>query len=274
MNPAQPLKLNFMTSQNNQETIQAFTRLLYIMDELREKCPWDKQQTWESLRTLTIEETYELSEAVIDNDEQGVKEELGDLMLHLIFYSKIGLEKNAFTLKEVLDYINEKLVFRHPHIFSDVEVSGAREVADNWEKIKLTENEGKTVLGGIPGSLPALIKAYRIQDKARGVGFDWEHREQVWDKVEEEIQEFREELSDDKDPAAIEQEFGDVFFSLVNAARLYGINPENALERTNLKFISRFNYLENETISKGLSLRDMSLKEMDLIWEDAKKADH
>ena len=263
-----------MTSQNNQETIQAFTRLLYIMDELREKCPWDKQQTWESLRTLTIEETYELSEAVIDNDEQGVKEELGDLMLHLIFYSKIGLEKNAFTLKEVLDYINEKLVFRHPHIFSDVEVSGAREVADNWEKIKLTENEGKTVLGGIPGSLPALIKAYRIQDKARGVGFDWEHREQVWDKVEEEIQEFREELSDDKDPAAIEQEFGDVFFSLVNAARLYGINPENALERTNLKFISRFNYLENETISKGLSLRDMSLKEMDLIWEDAKKADH
>ncbi len=264
-----------MTSQNNQETLQAFARLLDIMDELREKCPWDKKQTWESLRTLTIEETYELADAIIEKDSQGIMEELGDLMLHLVFYSKIGVEKEAFSLKDVLDYINEKLVYRHPHIFSDVKVSSAREVEDNWEKLKLSENGGgKTVLGGIPSSLPALIKAYRIQDKARGVGFDWEYRDQVWDKVEEEIKEFKHELVDNKDTDAMEQEFGDVFFSLVNAARLYGINPENALERTNIKFISRFNYLEKETISKGKNLREMSLDEMELIWEAAKKADH
>ena len=263
-----------MSSQNSKETIEAFARLLDIMEELRARCPWDKKQTWESLRTLTIEETYELAEAIVDNDEQGVKEELGDLMLHLVFYSKIGLEKQAFTLKDVLDYINNKLVYRHPHIFSDVKVSSAREVEDNWEKIKLTENGGeKTVLGGIPASLPALIKAYRIQDKARGVGFDWDRREQVWDKVEEEIREFRDELGEEKATDKLEEEFGDVFFSLVNAARLYGINPENALERTNLKFIKRFNYLEKETLNKGLNLRDMSLKEMDAIWEDSKKAD-
>jgi len=264
-----------MDSQNKPENIKAFARLLDIMDELRAKCPWDKKQTWESLRTLTIEETYELADAIIENDVQGVKEELGDLMLHLVFYSKIGLEQEAFTLKDVLDYINNKLVYRHPHIFSDVKVASARDVEDNWEKIKLTENGGmKTVLGGIPSSLPALIKAYRIQDKARGVGFDWEKREQVWDKVEEEIKEFREELREDKGTDALEEEFGDVFFSLVNAARLYGINPENALERTNAKFIKRFNYLEKETLSKGKSIRDMSLEEMDLIWEESKKTDN
>ena len=266
-----------MIKDNRKDTLEAFNRLLDIMDELREKCPWDKKQTWESLRTLTIEETYELADAIIDKNPQGIMEELGDLMLHLVFYSKIGVEKDEFNLENVLEHISNKLVFRHPHIFADVKVSSAREVEDNWEKIKLSENGGKkTVLGGIPTSLPALIKAYRMQDKARGVGFDWEVREQVWDKVEEEIKEFREEISGEngeKDEEAIEQEFGDVFFSLVNAARLYGINPENALEKTNIKFISRFNYLEKETISKGLSLRDMSLEEMNVIWDEAKKAD-
>ncbi len=262
-----------MIKDDRKETIESFNHLLDIMDELRAKCPWDKKQTWESLRTLTIEETYELADAIVDKDSHGIMEELGDLMLHLVFYSKIGVEKDAFNLKDVLDYINNKLVYRHPHIFSDVKVSSARDVEDNWEKLKLSENGGKkTVLGGIPSGLPALIKAYRIQDKARGVGFDWDKKEQVWDKVEEEINEFKEEL-EKVDDDSMEQEFGDVFFSLVNAARLYGINPENALERTNLKFIKRFNYLEKKTISKGLSLRDMSLDEMDVIWEESKKAD-
>ena len=262
-----------MSKQNRKETLEAFERLLDIMDELRAKCPWDMKQSWESLRTLTIEETYELADAIIDNNPEEVMEELGDLMLHLVFYTKIGVEKKAFNLYDVLNHINEKLVFRHPHIFSDVKVANAREVEENWEKIKLRENGGKkTVLGGIPKSLPALIKAYRIQDKARGVGFDWNHREQVWDKVQEEINEFKTEL-DNLDDDAIEREFGDVFFSLVNAARLYGINPENALEKTNSKFIRRFNYLEKATISKGLNLREMSLEEMDAIWEEAKKED-
>ncbi len=263
-----------MIKEDRQETLEAFNRLLDIMDELRVKCPWDKKQTWESLRTLTIEETYELTDAIVAKNSHGIMEELGDLMLHLVFYSKIGVEKDAFNLKDVLDYINNKLVYRHPHIFSDVKVTSARDVEDNWEKLKLSENGGKkTVLGGIPSSLPALIKAYRIQDKVRGVGFDWDKKEQVWDKVEEEINEFKEELVGTIDEDAMEQEFGDVFFSLVNAARLYGINPENALERTNLKFIKRFNYLEKQTISKGHSLRDMSLDEMDVIWEEAKKTD-
>ena len=262
-----------MIDNNRKDTLAAFEKLLDIMDELREKCPWDMKQTWESLRTLTIEETYELADAIVDDDPLGVMEELGDLMLHLVFYSKIGLEKEAFTLTDVLDYINKKLIFRHPHIFSDVKVASAKEVEENWEKLKLSEDGGKTVLGGIPASLPALIKAYRIQDKARGVGFDWDKREQVWDKVEEEISEFKEELKTNNNEEAIEKEFGDVFFSLVNAARLYGINPENALEKTNLKFIKRFNYLEKETISKGQNLRDMSLEEMDEIWEESKKAD-
>jgi XTP/dITP diphosphohydrolase len=254
---------------NKEEATQSFRRLLEIMDELREKCPWDREQTLESLRTLTIEETYELADSILDDDLDGIREELGDLMLHLVFYSKIGEEKGRFTIREVLDGINRKLVYRHPHIFGNVEVQDAREVERNWEKIKLSENQEKTVLGGIPSSLPAMIKAYRIQDKARGVGFDWEHRDQVWDKVSEEIAELKTEVAG-SDPEKIEAEFGDVLFSLINAARLYGINPENALERTNLKFIHRFNYLEQQTIRKGRSLKDMSLEEMDRYWNEAK----
>lgn len=256
---------------NRAEILQSFNRLLDIMDELRAKCPWDKEQTIESLRTLTIEETYELADAILDEDLPGICEELGDIMLHIVFYAKIGQEKEAFSMKEVIDGINKKLVYRHPHIFGDVVVENAREVEQNWEKIKLTEHQGKTVLGGIPTSLPAMIKAYRIQDKARGVGFDWDHREQVWDKVKEEIGELMTEVESHQSDDRVEAEFGDVLFSLINAARLYQINPENALERTNLKFIRRFNYLEQETNKKGLNLKNMSLEEMDKYWNEAKK---
>jgi XTP/dITP diphosphohydrolase len=256
---------------NREETLQSFNRLLDIMDELREKCPWDREQTIKSLRTLTIEETYELADAILDEDLPGISEELGDILLHIVFYAKIGQEKEAFTMKDVIDGINKKLVYRHPHIFGDVTVAGAREVEQNWEKIKLTEQQGKTVLGGIPASLPAMIKAYRIQDKARGVGFDWDHREQVWDKVKEEIGELMTELNTpDISEERVEAEFGDVIFSLINAARLYQVNPENALERTNLKFIHRFNYLEQETNKLGLNLRDMTVEEMDQYWNEAK----
>jgi XTP/dITP diphosphohydrolase len=256
---------------NRTDILQSFNRLLDIMDELREKCPWDREQTIESLRTLTIEETYELADSILDNDLAGISEEHGDLLLHIVFYAKIGEEKKAFSIREVIDGINKKLVFRHPHIFGDVVVGNAREVEQNWEKIKLTEHQGKTVLGGIPTSLPAMIKAYRIQDKARGVGFDWDHRDQVWDKVQEEIGELMEELKTQESPDRIEAEFGDVLFSLINAARLYQINPENALERTNLKFIHRFNYLERETAKRGLNLRNMTVEEMDEFWNEAKK---
>ena len=256
---------------NREEILQSFNRLLDIMDELREKCPWDREQTIKSLRTLTIEETYELADAILDEDLPGISEELGDLLLHIVFYAKIGQEKEAFTMKEVIDGINTKLVYRHPHIFGDVKVGDAREVEQNWEKIKLTENEGKTVLGGIPASLPAMIKAYRIQDKARGVGFDWDHRDQVWDKVTEEIGELKAELANPEiEEDRVEAEFGDVIFSLINAARLYQVNPENALERTNLKFIHRFNYLEKETNKRGLNLKNISVEEMDKYWNEAK----
>jgi len=255
---------------NRDEILQSFNRLLDIMDELRAKCPWDKEQTIESLRTLTIEETYELADAILDEDLPGICEELGDIMLHIVFYAKIGQEKEAFTMKEVIDGINKKLVYRHPHIFGDIIVGNAREVEQNWEKIKLTEHQGKTVLGGIPTSLPAMIKAYRIQDKVRGVGFDWDHREQVWDKVKEEIGELMAEMETHESDDRVEAEFGDVLFSLINAGRLYQINPENALERTNLKFIHRFNYLEKETMKKGLNLKNMSLEEMDQYWNEAK----
>lgn len=249
-----------------------FGTLLEIMDKLRAECPWDKKQTLESLRTLTIEETYELSDAIIDDDLQEIKKELGDLLLHVVFYSKIGSEKNAFDISDVIENINKKLIYRHPHIFSDTKVKDAREVEDNWEKLKLKEKGGnKTVLEGVPRSLPALIKAYRIQDKVRGVGFDWDEREQVWDKVTEEMNELKEELRIDPESADTELEFGDLFFSLINAARLYGINPENALERTNLKFMKRFNYLEDKTLKQGIDLKAMPLDEMEKIWQEAKK---
>lgn len=253
------------------EKLDAFARLLDIMDELREKCPWDKEQTLESLRKLTIEETYELADAILKNDLNGIKKELGDLMLHIVFYAKIGSEKGAFDMADVLNAINEKLVYRHPHVFGEVDVANAREVEQNWEALKLKEKGGnKRVLEGVPAAMPALVKANRIQEKVSGVGFDWEYREQVWDKVKEEINELSVEI-DHVDQDKIEGEFGDLFFAMVNAARLYGIDPETALERTNLKFINRFNYLESQTLQKGRDLKKMSLAEMDEIWDEAKR---
>ncbi len=253
------------------EKTEAFARLLEIMDELREKCPWDKEQTFESLRKLTIEETYELADAILNNNANGIKKELGDLMLHIVFYAKIGSEKGAFDIGDVLRSINEKLIYRHPHVFGNVDVTNAREVEQNWESLKLKEKDGnKRVLEGVPTAMPALIKANRIQEKASGVGFDWDVREQVWDKVQEEIRELNHEI-DKLDHDKIEAEFGDIFFAMVNAARLYGIDPETALERTNLKFIKRFNYLESKTIQKGKDLKQMTLAEMDTIWDEAKR---
>jgi len=250
--------------------LKAFKELLDIMDKLRISCPWDMEQTNESLRKLTIEETYELADAILDNDDKAICKELGDLMLHIVFYSRIGSEKKSFDITNVLEGINKKLIYRHPHVFGDTEVVSATEVADNWEKLKLNESDTyKPVLSGVPKSLPAVVKANRIQEKVRGVGFDWEDRTQVWDKIREELQELMEEVRKG-DKKNIETEFGDVFFSLINAARLYEVDPESALERTNKKFISRFNYLEKVTIQQGKSLRDMSLEEMDEIWEKAK----
>jgi XTP/dITP diphosphohydrolase len=240
------------------------------MDELRLKCPWDKKQTNESLRTLTIEEVYELAEAVdIENNDE-IKKELGDILLHIVFYAKIGEENNTFDIYDIIKGLNEKLMFRHPHIFGDIKVETAKDVEENWERLKLKEGKKKTVLGGIPSTLPALIKAHRVQDKARGVGFDWTKKEQVWDKVKEELEELMVEIQSDNQDK-IEQEFGDFLFSIINAARLYNINPENALEKTNKKFINRFNYLETKTISQGVDLKNMSLEEMDEIWNEAKK---
>ncbi len=252
--------------------IEEFQRLLDIMDELREKCPWDREQTLESLRKLTIEETYELGDAILKNDLNEIKKELGDLMLHIAFYSKIGSEKGAFDIGDVLEGINKKLVYRHPHVFGNVDVQGSsRKVEENWESLKLKEKGGnKRVLEGVPAAMPALVKANRIQEKASGVGFDWEYKEQVWDKVKEEVEELSTEILN-VDEDKMEAEFGDLFFAMVNAARLYGIDPEAALERTNLKFIRRFNYLEGETLMKGKDLKEMSLKEMDKIWDEAKK---
>ncbi len=251
---------------------KAFKELLGIMDELREKCPWDREQTLDSLRKLTIEETYELADAILRNELQEIKKELGDLMLHIVFYAKIASEKEAFDIADVLEGINKKLIYRHPHVFSDVDVNdSSRKVEQNWEALKLKEKGGnKRVLEGVPAAMPALVKANRIQEKASGVGFDWENRQQVWDKVQEEVHELSHEIKKlDKDK--MEAEFGDLFFALVNAARLYDIDPEAALERTNLKFIKRFNYLENKTLLKGKDLHKMSLAEMDEIWEEAKK---
>lgn len=260
-----------MNPTQTEKTLTAFKELLDIMDELREKCPWDKKQTNHSLRTLTIEETYELADAIIKKDPNLIKKELGDLLLHIVFYAKIGSETNDFSMADVIDSLNQKLIYRHPHIFGDVEVSDAKQVEENWEQLKLKEKGGnKSVLEGVPMSLPALVKANRIQDKARGVGFDWEHKEQVWEKVQEELEELKVEIQK-ADEDKIEAEFGDLFFSLINAARLYDVNPENALERTNRKFISRFNYLEEKTIKQGRDLKSMSLAEMDEIWDEAKK---
>ena len=255
-----------------EERLKVFGELLGIMDELRVKCPWDREQTFESLRRLTIEETYELGDAILQNDFSEIKKELGDLLLHIVFYAKIGEEKGAFSIADVIKGLNEKLVYRHPHIFGNVEVENAREVEQNWEALKLKEKDRKKkqVLEGVPQSLPALVKANRIQEKASGVGFDWEKREQVWDKVKEEIAELQHEI-DKANADKTEAEFGDLFFAMVNAARLYNIDPEAALEHTNLKFIKRFNYLESQTLKKGIDLKQMSLAEMDVIWEEAKR---
>ena len=256
-----------MTKRTQQ--LEAFDRLLTIMDELRSQCPWDKKQTMETLRPLTIEETYELADAILEQNLDEIKGELGDLILHIVFYAKIGSETNAFDIADVLNGICEKLIQRHPHIYGDVKVDNEEEVKQNWEKIKL--KEGKTsVLQGVPISLPALVKATRIQEKVAGVGFDWEEAQQVYEKVEEELQEFNAEV-EAKNQDAIESEFGDVLFSLINYARFLNINPENALERTNKKFIKRFQYLEQQSKLKKRSLSDMSLSEMDVIWEEAKR---
>lgn len=239
------------------------------MDELREKCPWDKKQTLQSLRHLTIEETYELGDAILDNDLNEVKKELGDLLLHIIFYAKIGSETNDFDIADVAHEISEKLIHRHPHIYGDVEVKDEEEVKRNWEKLKL--KEGKTsVLEGVPGSLPAMVKANRIQDKVAGVGFDWEHPEQVWEKVQEELSELNEEVKSDHQNN-MEAEFGDVLFSMINYARFINVNPENALERTNKKFIKRFQFLEEAAKKEGKELSDMTLAEMDVYWNASKK---
>lgn len=256
--------------------MKAFGRLLDVLDELREKCPWDRKQTNESLRPNTIEETYELCDALIKNDTKNICKELGDVLLHVCFYAKIGSETDSFDIADVCNQLCDKLIFRHPHVYPPQnedasKAETAQQVIEQWELLKQKEKDGnKSVLSGVPAALPALIKAYRIQDKARNVGFDWEERSQVWDKVKEEIGEFEAEVENmDRDKA--EAEFGDLMFSLINAARLYKINPDNALERTNQKFIKRFNYLEEHTLKQGKQLTDMTLAEMDAIWEEAKK---
>ncbi|MDR7129870.1 XTP/dITP diphosphohydrolase [Algoriphagus sp. 4150] len=257
------------------EKLAAFDRLLTIMDELREQCPWDKKQTTESLRHLTIEETFELSDAILEGDPDEIKKELGDILLHIVFYARIGSEEGNFDMKTMIDELCEKLIRRHPHIYGDTQADNEEAVKQNWEKIKLTEKGNKSVLGGVPKSLPALIKAMRIQEKARGVGFDWEEKSQVWEKVEEEMQEFKQEFNV-ADTMEIDQEkasgeFGDLLFSLINYARFIDINPEEALERTNKKFIKRFQYLETAAKDSGKRLSEMTLAEMDVYWNEAKR---
>jgi tetrapyrrole methylase family protein / MazG family protein len=266
---------NMSNLSSRAEQLAAFDRLLTIMDELRAQCPWDKKQTTESLRHLTIEETFELSDAILQGDAEEIKKEVGDLLLHLVFYAKIGSEQGSYDIRTVIDSLCEKLIRRHPHIYGDTVAQDEEAVKQNWEKIKLTEKGNVSVLGGVPKSLPALIKAMRIQEKARGVGFDWEEPEQVWDKVKEEMGEFEAEFQVgagskiDQEKAAAE--FGDLLFSLINYARFIDINPEEALERTNIKFISRFQYLEQAAKAAGKNLSEMSLAEMDVYWEEAKK---
>lgn len=253
-----------------EEKLKAFERLLNIMDDLRTGCPWDKEQTLESLRHLTIEEVYELSDAILENDLEEIKKELGDLMLHIVFYAKIGSEKKVFDIKDVLNHISDKLVYRHPHIYSDVDVSGADDVKNNWEKLKLKEGK-KSVLEGVPQSMPPLVKAYRIQEKVKGVGFEWEYSQQVWNKVIEELNELKHEVDTHAKKERMEDEFGDLLFALVNYARYIGVNPEDALERTNKKFIRRFQFIESESLKDGKNLVEMSLSEMDAYWMKAKK---
>ena len=269
------LKIMAITPSTTASTpASAFERLLTIMDDLRMNCPWDKKQTLESLRHLTIEETYELSDAILSGDMPEIRKELGDIMLHLVFYARIGSETNDFNITDVLNGICDKLITRHPHIYSDVEVNDENDVKRNWEQIKLKEGN-RSVLGGVPISLPALVKASRIQEKARGVGFDWEEKSQVWAKVEEEMQEFKEEFNvEDEttiDHEKAESEFGDLLFSLINYARFININPEDALEKTNRKFIKRFQYLEDKARENGQQLQEMTLAEMDIFWNEAKK---
>jgi XTP/dITP diphosphohydrolase len=256
---------------SREEQMQAMGRLLDILDELRVKCPWDRKQTNSSLRPNTIEEVYELCDALAGDNQKEICKELGDVLLHVAFYAKIGDEKGEFDIKDVCDRLCDKLIYRHPHVFGDAVAETAGQVCESWEQLKLKEKDGnKSVLSGVPSALPALIKAYRVQDKARNVGFDWEEKSQVWDKVKEEFDELQVEIAnEDKDKA--EQEFGDFLFSVINAGRLYGINPENALERTNRKFIARFNYVEEHTIKQGRNLKDMTLAEMDALWNEAKK---
>lgn len=261
--------------------LKAFEKILDIMDELREKCPWDRKQTIESLRPLTIEETFELSDAITKNDYHNISKELGDILLHIIFYAKIGEEQGRFSIVDVIEELSNKLIYRHPHVFSDTKVKDAGEVIANWEQLKTKEKDGnKTILSGVPDAMPSMIKAYRIQDKARAVGFDWTEKEQVWDKVAEELGEFKEEMyklgkaeneeEKVKDKKHAENELGDLIFSIINAARLYHLNPDTALESTCAKFKRRFTYLEQQTIRKGLDLKQMSLEEMDRYWDEAK----
>lgn len=253
-----------------EEKLEAFGRFLDVLDELRVKCPWDRKQTNESLRPNTIEETYELCDALMRNNELEICKELGDVLLHIGFYAKIASEKEQFDIKDVCDKLCDKLIYRHPHVFGNTDVANSDEVENNWEQLKLKEKDGnKRVLSGVPAALPALIKAYRIQDKARHIGFDWEQKEQVWDKVREEFSELEEQVKN-LNKEEMEKEFGDLFFSLINAARKYDINPENALELTNQKFIRRFDYLEDHTLKSGRQLSGMSLEEMDQYWDEAK----
>ena len=255
------------------QKLEAFGRLLDIMDELRVKCPWDAKQTNESLRTNTIEEVYELCEAIIKNNDNEIKKELGDVLLHVIFYAKIGEEKETYDIADICNALCDKLIFRHPHVFGDDAAKTAGDVEKSWEQLKLKEKGGnKTILEGVPASLPSIAKAHRIQDKARNAGFDWKKKEDVWDKVSEEFTELKNEIAN-MDANKTEAEFGDMFFSLINAARLYKVNPDNALERTNQKFIRRFNYIEQEAKKQGKILKDMTLSEMDALWEEAKKAE-
>ena len=254
---------------NRPAKLAAFDRLLTVMDELRENCPWDMKQTMETIRHLTIEETYELSDAILENDLQEVKKEIGDIMLHMVFYSRIASETNDFDISDVLNAICDKLIHRHPHIYGDVEVKDEKQVKENWEKLKLKEKGNVSVLGGVPKSLPAMVKAMRIQEKARGVGFDWDNQNQVWEKVHEELDEFKAEVKKG-DQEKARDEFGDLLFSLVNYSRFVNIDPEEALERTNKKFIKRFQYLESESQKDGKKMGEMTLEEMDEYWEKAK----